>query len=199
MGRVSRCLRGRHRWAAIDTGTTGIGGPADVLDDLYAAVPGATAGSGQFQGFYIYPCSTDVTVSMRFGSSQNNWTISSADFKFQQIDNTNCVGALFQIAGGQNTPAWIVGDTFLKNVYSVYRSSPGSVGFANLSSTALAMNGVNAAAPSPTSASNAPGATASGGSSPNSSAALPSSRTSLGARGLAVCAGVVVAAMVWVL
>jgi cathepsin D len=37
-----------------------------------------------------------------------------------------------------------------KNVYSVFRYSPASVGFATLSSTALAMNGAGGAIPSAT-------------------------------------------------
>lgn len=45
---------GSGSWAAIDTGTTGIGGPTDVLANLYAAIPGATKGTGQFEGYYIY-------------------------------------------------------------------------------------------------------------------------------------------------
>ena len=49
-----------------------------------------------------------------------------------------CVGGIFDISSiidpGSKGPAWIVGDTFLKNVYSVYRANPPSVGFATLAS-----------------------------------------------------------------
>ena len=45
---------GSGSWAAIDTGTTGIGGPSDVLISLYGAIPGASRGTGQYQGYYIY-------------------------------------------------------------------------------------------------------------------------------------------------
>ena len=37
-----------------------------------------------------------------------------------------------------------------KNVYTVFRASPPSVGFAELSELALSMNGANVATPSPT-------------------------------------------------
>lgn len=47
-----------------------------------------------------------------------------------------CAGGLFDIGStvgsGQGVPAWIVGDTFLKNVYSVFQANPPSVGFAQL-------------------------------------------------------------------
>ena len=49
-----------------------------------------------------------------------------------------CVGGIFDVGStvgsGAGAPAWIVGDTFLKNVYSVYRANPPSVGFAALPS-----------------------------------------------------------------
>lgn len=34
--------------------------------------------------------------------------------------------------GANSTITWVVGDTFLKNVYSVYRYDPPAVGFATL-------------------------------------------------------------------
>ena len=68
-----------------------------------------------------------------------------------QVSESTCVGGFFALdTSGTSAPAWIVGDTFLKNVYSVFRASPPSVGFAQLSETALAMNGVTGPAPSPT-------------------------------------------------
>ena len=108
---------------------------------------------------------------MKFGSSSNTWSIAPADFTLEQLEGSSnqCVGAFFEVDNsGTTAPPWIIGDTFLvrlppclhplqrltplqKNVYTVFRSSPGpSVGFAKLSSTALAMNGVRASAPSPT-------------------------------------------------
>lgn len=68
-----------------------------------------------------------------------------------QTDPSQCVGAFFVVDNtGTTAPPWIIGDTFLKNVYSVFKYNPPAVGFAQLSATALAMNGKAAAAPSPT-------------------------------------------------
>jgi len=67
-----------------------------------------------------------------------------------QLSTKQCVGALFSLdTSGGNGPAWIVGDTFLKNVYSVFRYSPASVGFASLSvaATELAQEGGNLPTP----------------------------------------------------
>lgn len=93
-----------------------------------------------------------MNVTLRFGASTFSWPVSSADFVFQQRGAT-CIGAFIAIdtAVGSSVPPWIVGDTFLKNVYSVYRAStPPAVGFAQLSQAALTMNGRNGPAPSPT-------------------------------------------------
>lgn len=54
---------GSGSWAAIDTGTTGIGGPTAVLASLYAAIPGSSKGTGQYQGYYIYRKSTQFVSS----------------------------------------------------------------------------------------------------------------------------------------
>ncbi|KAH8099326.1 aspartic peptidase domain-containing protein [Cristinia sonorae] len=190
---------GSLSWAAIDTGTTGIAGPADVLEDLYGAIPGSSKGTGQLDGYYIYPCDANPSVSLTFGSSGRSWTISPADFEFQQIDSTNCVGSIFEISTGSSAPSWIIGDTFLKNVYSVFRSSPPSVGFATLSSTALAMNGRNGPPPSPTVASGAPAATGSGTLNPDSSSDAPSAHAIGGAEVIALGLSLVVAMAVLVL
>jgi len=123
--------------AAIDTGTTLIGGPSSIIAAIYAAIPNSAPGSGNYEGYYTYPCSTQVSSSLNFGGS--DWNISPADFQFGQVSRTECLGAFFSIdtSGG---PSWIVGDTFLKNVYTVFRQNPASVGFAQLSETSLALD-----------------------------------------------------------
>lgn len=40
--------------AAIDTGTTLIGGPADAVAEIYANIPGAEQGTGDMEGYYLY-------------------------------------------------------------------------------------------------------------------------------------------------
>ncbi|KAK7457847.1 hypothetical protein VKT23_010192 [Stygiomarasmius scandens] len=140
-------------FAAIDTGTTLIGGPEEVVQGLYAQIPGARALSGNSQGYYAFPCTQDVNISMGFGGG-TAWSVSPDDFRAFQITNTMCVGAVFGLdlgSGGDNSgvPSWIVGDSFLKNVYSVYRFNPPSVGFAALSDAALAMNGPSSDTPFP--------------------------------------------------
>ncbi|KAI0741353.1 acid protease [Daedaleopsis nitida] len=163
---------GSGSYAAIDTGTTLVGGPPDIIDAFYAQVSGSQALTGDNEGYYTYPCDTDVNVTMRFGDSTISWPISNADFLLTQVSRSTCVGGFFALStAGTSAPPWIVGDTFLKNVYSVFRATPPSVGFAALSDAATAMNGKTGAAPSPTIgevAATVTGSTAGTGSDRNS-------------------------------
>ncbi|KZV73513.1 acid protease [Peniophora sp. CONT] len=124
--------------AAIDTGTTLLGGPSQAVNAFWSQVSGARNLSN---GMFAFPCDTDLSVTLSFGGKQ--WPIKSEDINFGSIGQGYCQGAIFDVTQGaatnQNTPSWIVGDTFLKNVYSVFRASPGpAVGFAELSGSASA-------------------------------------------------------------
>lgn len=127
---------GSATFSAIDTGTTLVGGPASQISAIYAQIPGAQPGTGDLDGYYTYPCNTKVTVQVAFGGKA--WTIDPADFQLARLNQATCLGAFFELSTGGSAPPWIVGDTFLKNVLSVYRYNPPSVGFAQLSAAALA-------------------------------------------------------------
>ncbi|KAG1735495.1 acid protease [Suillus lakei] len=139
---------GSASYAAIDTGTTLVAGPAASIAAIYAQIPGSQPGTGSWEGFYSYPCNTAVAVEISFGGP--NWAVSPGDFAFTSIGSDECYGAFYAIPTSGGTPSWIIGDTFLKNVYSVFRYNPPSVGFAALSEIALAMNGKVGGIPSAT-------------------------------------------------
>jgi len=104
-------------------------------------------------------CNSQLNIAISFGGPA--WPISLTDLNLGSVSNGLCLGGIFDITAGSNvkptpgTPQWIVGDTFLvrifcysglsgmltglfstgqKNVYTVFRSNPPSVGFAQLSS-----------------------------------------------------------------
>jgi cathepsin D len=159
-------------FAAIDTGTTLVGGPPNVIQSIFAQIPGSAPGTGNYQNYWTYPCATTVNVAISFGGP--SWSISPNDFKLTQVSNSQCVGAFFEMQTGASAPSWIVGDTFLKNVYSVFRFNPPSVGFATLSSAATSQNDVNGAVPTPTIGSVIAVSATSTGSNRLSNAASPS-------------------------
>lgn len=45
---------GSSSYAAIDTGTTLVGGPAEYIAQLFAQIPGSAAEQGNFEGYYTY-------------------------------------------------------------------------------------------------------------------------------------------------
>lgn len=125
--------------SAIDTGTTLVGGPTDDVKAIWNSVSGSgQIKSGPYAGFYSFPCSTDVTVTLNFGGK--SWPISTTDMNLGEVEQGQCLGGIFDlgegtsIQGGGGNPSWVVGDTFLKNVYSVFRADPPAVGFASLAS-----------------------------------------------------------------
>lgn len=100
-------------YSAIDTGTTLIGGPPAVIEAIFADIPGSAPGSGDYEGYYTYPCDQSITLSITFGGG-TAWNVDPADFMLTQLSTKQCVGALFSLdTSGGNGPAWIVGDTFL--------------------------------------------------------------------------------------
>ncbi|PPQ65448.1 hypothetical protein CVT26_000100 [Gymnopilus dilepis] len=157
-GKSVQITTGNSAVSAIDTGTTLIGGPSNDVAAIWAAVPGSGPSDAN-QGFFHFPCNTQVNVTLSFGGKA--WPINPQDMNIGQESRGSslCLGAIFDLSMGTNIPAgsgnpnWVVGDTFLKNVYSVFRASPPSVGFAQLSSLA----GGSGATP-PSSSSSAPGA-----------------------------------------
>lgn len=157
---------GQNSYSAIDTGTTLIGGPQDAIEEIYANIPDSSPGTGNLEGYYTYPCTTNVNVTVSFGG--RSWAISSADFLMTKASTDRCVGAFFVL--GSTNPSWIFGDTLLKNVYSVFRYNPPSVGFADLSKTALDMNAAGGTVPTATIGSVVAVATANG-SKPNANSA----------------------------
>ncbi|KAG1864833.1 aspartic peptidase domain-containing protein [Suillus subluteus] len=116
---------GSSSYSAIDTGTTLVGGPSSVIQNIFAQIPGSQPGTGNWQGYWTYPCSTAVNVAISFGGP--SWPISPADFQLTKISSSQCVGAFFELNTSGSAPNWIVGDTFLKNVYSVFRYNPAAV------------------------------------------------------------------------
>ncbi|KAF5328713.1 hypothetical protein D9619_011734 [Psilocybe cf. subviscida] len=153
---------GNNALSAIDTGTTLIGGPTADVQAFWAAVPNS-APSPSGPGYFNFPCNQQLSVSMSFGGK--SWPISSQDMNIgtEQNDNTRCVGAIFDLEAGTSitasdgNPGWVVGDTFLKNVYSVFRSDPPSVGFAELSTNAGGTGTPNAASAPSTTSTTSPG------------------------------------------
>ncbi|OAV99883.1 hypothetical protein PTTG_01476 [Puccinia triticina 1-1 BBBD Race 1] len=126
---------------AIDTGTSLIGAPTAIVAAVYAQIPGARAATGSYQGYYQFPCSANPVLTLTFGGKP--YPIAPDDFNVGAVDSDGkmCLGSIFAVESSSSSsttkssssPAWIIGDSFLKNVYTVFRAAGDggpAVGFA---------------------------------------------------------------------
>ena len=106
--------------AIADTGTTLALVSDDLVEKIYAAIPGAKYDSEQ-QG-YVFPSNTAVdklpTVSFAVGGKL--FSVHKEDLAFQDLKNGFVYGG---IQSGGDLGFDILGDTFLKGIYAVSSSS----------------------------------------------------------------------------
>ncbi|KAF7503962.1 hypothetical protein GJ744_002987 [Endocarpon pusillum] len=133
--------------AIIDTGTSYILMPLKDAQALHAKLPGSENNGEAF----TIPCDTNLPVQFTF--SGVTYDVSPKDYvgkpvKAGKMCASNIVG---QQSFGPDT--WLLGDVFLKNVYTVFDFDKDRIGFGIKSA---------AAAAAPSSSSTSPTATASG-------------------------------------
>ncbi|WVQ72157.1 hypothetical protein IAR50_001702 [Cryptococcus sp. DSM 104548] len=126
--------------ACIDTGTTLVGAPPSAVQAVYAQIPGSSPLPPWIiggQGLWQYPCDQNVSVLFQFGGQQYEMSIEDMNLGPFTTDSSMCAGAFFEIQMAGSSPIqWIVGASFLKNLYTSFRNSPTAIGFAPLVSSA---------------------------------------------------------------
>ncbi|CAE6444159.1 unnamed protein product [Rhizoctonia solani] len=118
----------------IDSGTTLVVGPSDSVASFWSAVDGASACDSSVcgaDGYYTFSCSNPPNVAFNFNGASFAMSSSSLTIGTTDSSGSTCVGA---IVATDSVPdnAWIVGDAFMTNVYSVFDEVHSQVGFANL-------------------------------------------------------------------
>uniref|UniRef100_A0A1I7UM60 Peptidase A1 domain-containing protein n=1 Tax=Caenorhabditis tropicalis TaxID=1561998 RepID=A0A1I7UM60_9PELO len=116
-------------WEVIsDTGTSFIGGPGRVIQDI-AKKYGATY--DEFNDSYIVPCSKVKSLpSLKL-------KINDIDFEIDPInlvahpDATECDLTLFDIYGGGFGPSWILGDPFIRQFCNIHDIKNKRIGLAH--------------------------------------------------------------------
>lgn len=111
------------RTAIIDTGTAFIFMPKSDAVALHKVIPGSKEAT--VEAFTI-PCDTDKKLWMQFGGQK--YSISTADWVGDSLGGGICGSNIIgRQTFGDNQ--WLVGDVFLKNVYTVFDIDGAQVGF----------------------------------------------------------------------
>ncbi|KAJ4463847.1 aspartic protease [Lentinula edodes] len=115
----------------IDSGTTIMYGPPSAVKEFYAQVSGSKLYDST-DGYYSFPCDSAPEVSFSWGG--DSFTISADNFNLGTTSSgaSTCVGALAAEDLGLGDNTWLLGDSWMKNVYTVFSFSKTAVGFANL-------------------------------------------------------------------
>ncbi|KAF9965444.1 hypothetical protein BGZ70_004844 [Mortierella alpina] len=180
----------------IDTGTTAMLMPQAVADAINSAIPGSIKSANQ-GGLWFLPCSGTTPITITFGGLVVKIPHNTMAMQNNRARATNgaeyCLSAaMFPTGSVVAIEEWLIGDTFLKNVYSVFdfgtnAETGGRIGFA-----LLADNNGNNGNNTTGGGKNGGGNTGDNQSSSTPSAATMTSRT---LRALAVVAAVAAAAL----
>jgi cathepsin D len=178
----------KGKTAIIDTGTSYILMPPADADALHQLIPGSSQNGER----YVVPCSSSANVY--FTISGVKYSVSPKDYVGKQ-SGTGCQS---NIIGHQpfGPDDWILGDVFLKNVYTVLDFDHGWIGFgtktgagASTSSTATTSSvsstgtGAPSSSGSSSSVSSRPSPTSSSASSPTTFATSTTGANSATAAG----------------
>lgn len=110
----------KNRLAYIDTGTSFIFCPPEDAKTFHAMVPGASTTNGVT---YTIPCTTSTILTFTFGSTTYN--VDPKDW-VSPMANGVCTSNMYGQAVVPDN--WLLGDTFLKNVYAVFDVDKNRIG-----------------------------------------------------------------------
>ncbi|KAJ5502201.1 hypothetical protein N7463_005075 [Penicillium fimorum] len=117
--------------ATIDTGTTYLLIPPADAKALFSLVPDASQQPSN-KNNYLIPCNSTATIEFEFSGVKYN--ISPKDYigNAESDGSDYCISTIVGYAS--NGANWLVGDVFLKNVYTVFDFDNGQIGFGALAS-----------------------------------------------------------------
>ncbi|GAA6061388.1 hypothetical protein JCM10212_000648 [Sporobolomyces blumeae] len=111
----------------MDTGTTLIIAPPEDAAKFYAKIPTARKWK---DSYYIYRCSAEWDATFEFNGQQFTVPNKYLNLGLISAGSRWCVSGIVAQDIGLNS--WLVGDVFLRSVYSVFSFEKNAVGFAPL-------------------------------------------------------------------
>ncbi|KAJ3497995.1 hypothetical protein NLG97_g1473 [Lecanicillium saksenae] len=134
--------------AYIDTGTTYIFGPASLTDKIHNVIDGAKK-DGQY---YEVPCDSSKPITLTF--SGVDYQIAAKDWVAPKNGDGKCFSNIY--AQEVVKDSWLMGATFLKNVYAVFDKDGKRIGFAPAAGSSGSSSSSSSATPSSSSGSSRP-------------------------------------------
>ncbi|OAA66447.1 aspartic-type endopeptidase [Niveomyces insectorum RCEF 264] len=171
------------RLAYIDTGTTYVFGPPADVAALHKQIPGASSsdgitytvpcGDGDGGGFDDLPPLTVYFSGVAYNMSAADWLSPPAS------SGGSCTSNVYGHAVVSD--AWLLGDTFIKNVYAVFDADQSRIGFAEKPAIVASASQASPSASSTTKPDGVAGSAASGVSAaPSGAATTTTPATGLG-------------------
>jgi hypothetical protein len=110
------------------------------VKEVYAQIPGSQDASSTLgPGFYTFPCSATIpSISFTFADSSGDTKtigMDPVDFNFGPVSSGSdtCVGTIVYYPGENSPPYfWFLGDSYLRNTYTIFDYGQNAVGFADL-------------------------------------------------------------------
>lgn len=124
----------------IDTGTFFIIGDFANVSLIYNAIPDAR--QLRDLAYWELPCKTNVNVTLAFGGK--SWPIPRSSFILPRdiigeegpasLGEDRCIGGIVHATGSRQdgSERWVIGDVFLRGVYTVFDVGKKKIGFAEL-------------------------------------------------------------------
>lgn len=114
----------------MDTGTTLIIGDDANVRTLYSKIPGAKAAPNIGRGLYTVPCNSIPTIKLTFGGKSFSIAPSILNLGRVSANSASCVSGL--ASSGTDMNFWILGDVFMRNVYTQFDLGNNRIGLATL-------------------------------------------------------------------
>lgn len=112
-----------NKLALIDTGTSFIFLPPDDATALHALIKGSEKAGDTF----LIPCDCKQDVAFEF--SGISYSVSPKDYVGEQVGDNKCRSNIIGVQT-DGPDDWLLGATFLKNVYAVFDYDEDQIGFA---------------------------------------------------------------------
>jgi hypothetical protein len=117
----------RNSEVISDTGTSWIGGPTADINNIVTATGARYDANNQL---YYLPCNTANLPDLVLMIGGKPYPIPSPEYvEDLELGGGNCAITFFAFNGGGFGPAWILGDTFIRQYCNVYHVGNGAIGF----------------------------------------------------------------------